>query len=151
MASKSEDFDKALKFTLCCIGKGDFMLKSEQLDAIKCIRDGEDVLLWLPMGLGKSICYETLPFVFNYKHSDGGTGGGCSIILVMSPFVSLVRSINTLQVIYLVWLFLRITTTCNLYIIGLVHRRFPESVAHVQTVDTRPLFPPPMWPGYKAS
>ena len=23
--------------------------------------------------------------------------------------------------------------------------------AHVQTVDTRPLFPPPTWPGYEAS
>ena len=32
MAGKSEDFDKALKFALCCIGKGDFTLKAEQLD-----------------------------------------------------------------------------------------------------------------------
>ena len=88
MAGKSEDFDKALKFTLCCIGKGDFTLKAEQLDAIKCIYDGKDVFLWLPTGFGKSICYETLPFVFNYKHSDGGTGGGCSVVLVVSPLVS---------------------------------------------------------------
>ena len=41
-------------------------------------------------GFGKSICYDTLPFVFNYKHSDGGTGGGCSVVLVMSPLVSLI-------------------------------------------------------------
>ena len=33
----SEDFHKALKFALCCIGKGYFMLNTEQLDAIKCI------------------------------------------------------------------------------------------------------------------
>ena len=39
---------------------------------------------------GKSICYETLPFVFSYKHSDGGTGGGCSVVLVVSPLVSLI-------------------------------------------------------------
>ena len=89
MAGKSEDFDKALKFALCCIGKGDFTLKAEQLDAIKCIYDGKDVFLWLPMGFGKSICYETPPFVFNYKHSDGGTGGGCSVVLVVSPLESL--------------------------------------------------------------
>ena len=88
MAAKSEDFDKALNFALCCIGKGGFTLKAEQLDAIKCIYDGKDVFLWLPMGFGKSICYETL--VFNYKHSDGGTGGGCSVVLVMSPLVSLI-------------------------------------------------------------
>ena len=89
MAGKSEDFDKALKFALCCIGKGDFTLKAEQLDAIKCICDSKDVSPWLPTGFGKSICYETLPFVFNCKHSDGGTGGGCSIVLV-SPLVSLI-------------------------------------------------------------
>ena len=33
----SEDFDKALKFALCCIGKGYFTLKADQLDGIKCI------------------------------------------------------------------------------------------------------------------
>ena len=65
-------------------------------------------------------------------------GGGCSVVLVVSPLVSLVRRINTLQVVYLVWLFLRITTTCNLYIIWLVRQRFLELVAHAQTVDTRP-------------
>ena len=42
-----------------------------------------------PRDFGKSICYETLPFVFNYKHSDGGTSGGCSVVLVVSPLVSL--------------------------------------------------------------
>ena len=90
MACKSEDFDKALKFALCCIGEGDFTLKAEQLDAIKCIYDGKDVFLWpSTTGFGKSICYETLPFVFNYKYSDGGTGGGCSVVLVVSPLVSL--------------------------------------------------------------
>ena len=94
---------------------------------------------------------------FNYKH-NGGTGGGCSVVLVMSPLVSLIngsyRRVNTaatLQAVYLVWLFLCITTTCNLSIIGLVRKRFPESLAHVQTVDTRPIFPPPTWPGYEAS
>ena len=39
---------------------------------------------------GKSICFKTLPFVFNYKHSDSGTSGGYSIVLVVSPLVSLI-------------------------------------------------------------
>ena len=52
------------------------------------------------------------------------TGGGCSVVLVVSPLVSVVSR-------------RRKTTMYNLYIIGLVHRRFPESVAHVQTVDTK--------------
>ena len=46
------DFDKALKFALCCIGKVNFTLKAEQLDAIKCIYEGKDVFLWLPKGFG---------------------------------------------------------------------------------------------------
>ena len=100
MASKSEDFYKAVKFPLCSTGKEDFTLKAEQLDAIKCTRDGEDVFLWLPTRFGKPICYKTLLLVFNYKHSDSGTGGGCSIVLVVSPLVSLVshRHITTMHV-----------------------------------------------------
>ena len=62
-----------------------------------------------------------------------------------------VNTAATLQAVYLGWLFLRITTTCNLSIIGLIRGRFPESFAHAQTVDTRPLFPPPTWPGYEAT
>ena len=48
--------------------------------------DGEGVFLWLPRdNFGKSIRYETLPFVFNYNHGDaGGTGGGCSVVLIVS-------------------------------------------------------------------
>ena len=58
-----------------------------------------------------------------------------------------INTAATLQAAYPVWLFLRITTTCNLSIIWLVRERFPESFVHVQTVDTRPPFPPPTWPG----
>ena len=54
MAGKSEDLIKRSKFALCCIGKGDFTLKAEQLDAIKCIYDGKDVFLWLPTGFGNA-------------------------------------------------------------------------------------------------
>ena len=53
--------------------------------------------------------------------------------------------------VYLVWLFLRITTMCNFSVFGLVRGKFPEMFAHAQTVDTRPLFPPTTWPGYEAS
>ena len=79
-----------------------------------------------------TIHYETLLFVYNYKHTDGGTSSGCSIVLVVSPLVSLMmdqvaglRSCGVSAAVYLVWLFLRITTMCNLSIIGLIHRRFP--------------------------
>ena len=51
VAGKSEDFDKALKFALCCIGKGDFMFKAEHLDAMKCSYNSKDLFLWLPTDL----------------------------------------------------------------------------------------------------
>ena len=44
---------------------------------------------WLPTGFGTSICYETA-VCFNYKYNDGGTGGGCSVVSVVSPLVSLI-------------------------------------------------------------
>ena len=90
--SKREDFDKALKFALCCIGKGDFTLKAKQVDAIKCIYDGKDVFLWLPTGFGRSICYETLPFFFFSTTSTVTVEQAvivAYIVLVVSPLVSL--------------------------------------------------------------
>ena len=63
-------------------------MKAEQLDAIKYIYDGKDVFLWLP-SLSVEFCYETA-VCFNYKHSDGGTGGGCTVVLVVSLLVSLI-------------------------------------------------------------
>ena len=62
-----------------------------------------------------------------------------------------VNTAATLQAVYLVWLFLRITTMCNLSVFGLVRGKFPESFAHAQAVDTRPLFSPNTWPGYEAT
>ena len=48
-----------------------------------------DVFLWLPTGFGTSIYYETA-VCFNYKHSDGGTGGSCSVVPVVSTLMYLI-------------------------------------------------------------
>ena len=63
------------------------MLKKEQLQTIRNLYNGKDVFLWLPTGFGKSICYEVLPFLFDYKSSRAGPGN--STVLVVSPLVSL--------------------------------------------------------------
>ena len=44
-----------------------FVLTPKQAEAIKFIYDGEDVFLWLPTGYRKSVCYQVLPFLFDYK------------------------------------------------------------------------------------
>ena len=67
MAVSLQGFDEVVTYALRAVGKERIVLKTEQLEAIRHIYDGKDVFLWLPTGFGKSICYETLPFVFDYK------------------------------------------------------------------------------------
>ena len=46
-------------------------LKPEQLQAIRHVYDGKDVLLWLSTGFGKSVGNEALPFVmFVFDHKE---------------------------------------------------------------------------------
>ena len=47
-----------------------------------------DVFVWLPTGFGKSICYTTLPFVFDHKLERVGSDRR-SVVLVISPLISL--------------------------------------------------------------
>ena len=63
-----------------------FTLKPEQRDCVKSMFAGRDVFLWLPTGFGKSVCYEVLPFMYDYKL---GRDTGSSLVLVISPLVSL--------------------------------------------------------------
>ena len=48
-------------------------------------------ILWLPTGFGKSVCYETFPFVFNPKERSNTScsSANCSVVLGVSPLVSL--------------------------------------------------------------
>ena len=51
--------------------------------------EGFDVFLWLPTGFGKSLCYECLPFLFDFKLGRMGDPHRRSVVLVISPLVSL--------------------------------------------------------------
>ena len=50
--------------------------------------EGNDVFVLLPTGFGKSIIYEVLPFVFDYK-LDRVDGATRSLVIVVSPLISL--------------------------------------------------------------
>ena len=63
-----------------------FTLKPEQRACVKSMFAGRDVFLWLPTGFRKSVCYEVLPFMYDYKL---GRDTGSSLVLVISPLVSL--------------------------------------------------------------
>ena len=76
------------------------ILKEQQVCALKLLSEGRDVFVWFPTGYGKSLCYQLLPFLMDYKL--GRTKGPLvarSVVLVISPLVSLmidqVRSLNT--------------------------------------------------------
>ena len=98
MANCVPAFEQGLAFALQKVGKGHLTLKKEQVSAICCAYDQEDVFIWLPTGFGKSIVYECLPFLLDYKLNrvDGRTS---SVVLVVSPLVALmidqVQSLRT--------------------------------------------------------
>lgn len=81
-----ERFAAALAFSLEKLGISHVSLKEEQRLAVKAIYDGKDVFVWLPTGFGKSLCYQTLPFVMDYKL---GCKDNHSAVLVVSPLVAL--------------------------------------------------------------
>ena len=57
------------------------VLKREQRASIKAVYEGKDAFVWLPTRFGKSVCYEALPFVFDFKLR---TNAPC-LALVISP------------------------------------------------------------------
>ena len=78
-ADPSSEFSRAVAYAMKSIGAPGLALKQEQQAAIQTVYGGGDVLVWLPTGFGKSICFEVLPFVYNYKLGRAGTRT-CSLV-----------------------------------------------------------------------
>ena len=60
------NFDCALLFALQRLDSPGMHLKPEQVASISGIckgKDMKDVFIWLPTAIGKSVCYETTPFI----------------------------------------------------------------------------------------
>jgi len=65
-------FESSLLFALEKLGRREVSLKEEQRLAVRAIYDRKDTFLCLPTGYGKSLCYQTLPFVMDFKLSRSG-------------------------------------------------------------------------------
>ena len=90
MAFVKSDFSAALSYALSSVGKQDLVLKDKQLEALKHLYAGNDVFLWVPTDYGKSICFQTLPFLFDAKLGRMNSPlSQRSVVLVISPLVSL--------------------------------------------------------------
>ena len=85
----SEAFTAALAHSLEMLRLPDVTLKEEQQAAIKAVYEGRDVFVCLPTGYGKSLCYQTLPFVIGYKQHQSTTSN--SAVIVVSPLVALME------------------------------------------------------------
>ena len=82
-------FDAAL-YALSSLKQGDIVLKKEQREAIKLLYQCKDVFLWLSTGFGKSICFQVIPFLFDYKLGRIESPlPQRSVVVVVSPLVSL--------------------------------------------------------------
>jgi len=65
----------------------DITLRAEQHSAMEAIYNHQDVFVWLPTGYGRSLCYQVLPFIMNYKHGVVETQRH-SLVVVVSPLVA---------------------------------------------------------------
>ena len=81
--------DKCLAYAMKQIGKDGLPIKDEQKQAIQAVYKGKDVFMWLPTGYGKSVCFECLPFVYDMKLDRHLSKLEHSVVLVISPLISL--------------------------------------------------------------
>ena len=104
MALTETAFCEAVAYVLRCVG---LTLKPQK----EALIDGHDVFAWFPTGYGKSLCFQLLPFMFDFKLKRTSSSSERSVVLVLSPLVSLMidqvsglrkRGVST-AIIIIVW------------------------------------------------
>ena len=84
-------------------------------------------------GYGKSVCYQVLPFIMDYKHGVVEMQRH-SLVLIVSPLVAQsITLIHKHHTIYPAYLYVSFV---------LLHNNFHFNYAHAQAVCTRPSPPP---------
>ena len=81
-------FAECVSYALCQLKMESVTLKEEQRSAMEAVYNGYDVFVWLPTGYGKSLCYQVLPFIMDFKLGLVESSKH-SLVLVVSPLVAL--------------------------------------------------------------
>ncbi|XP_028410628.1 uncharacterized protein LOC114533320 [Dendronephthya gigantea] len=82
-------FHSSIDNALLKLGKAEISLKEAQYEALKAIViNRNDSLVILPTGYGKSLIYQTLPFIFDYLDPSPSLP---AIIIVVSPLNALMQ------------------------------------------------------------
>ena len=84
--SDESAFASGVSYALSCLKMDKMEFKPKQVEAIRLVYEHKDAIVWLPTGYGKSICFQILLYLFDFKL-------GCisaasfkhSIISIVSP------------------------------------------------------------------
>ena len=92
------DFDSVLLDVLRSRGQERFKIKPKQKEALKkIVLDGQDCLIVLPTGYGKSLIYQLLPSLFDRVSKDSSKDK--SVVIVVSPLNALIEDRCTSRVV----------------------------------------------------
>ena len=64
---RGSTFSDAVSYALKQLQMSRVSLKPEQRSSMEAIYDGHNVFMWLPTGYGKSLCFQALPFLMDFK------------------------------------------------------------------------------------
>ena len=79
-----------LVYALSCFGQEKLTLKAKQEEVLTNLYDGRDVFAWFPTGYGKSLCYQLLPFLLDFKLKQVCSPRvKHSVVIIISSLVSL--------------------------------------------------------------
>ena len=80
-------FHNSINNALLRLSKAEISLKQAQHEALKStVMERKDSLIILPTGYGKSLIYQTLPFIFDYLEASSN-----AMIIVVSPLNALMQ------------------------------------------------------------
>ena len=89
--SGGSSFSGALSYALRRLKMTRITVKEEQRSSMRAVYEGSDVFMWLPTGYGKSLCYQALRFLKDYKKGLVDSGKSCGV-LVVSPVIALMHA-----------------------------------------------------------